>query len=53
MLHSIIDSVKEHSGEYLLLINGVDINVYGDLNSVKVKNDDAIIFIPIVHGGKE
>lgn len=51
-LGNVIKDIKEHSGEYLLLINDVDVNVYGDIKEILIKNGDTIIFIPIAHGGK-
>ncbi|MEM1645873.1 MAG: MoaD/ThiS family protein [Ignisphaera sp.] len=48
---TIIKNITEYSGEYLVLINGIDINVYGDISKVKIRNSDEIIFLPIVHGG--
>jgi len=52
-LQQVIKSIKEFSGEYLFLINDVDIHVYGDLDKIKIKNDDVIVFVPIAHGGTE
>lgn len=48
-----VNSIKEFSGEYMLLINDVDVNVYGGLDNVKIKNDDVVVFVPIVHGGAQ
>uniref|UniRef100_A0A7C2VH61 MoaD/ThiS family protein n=1 Tax=Ignisphaera aggregans TaxID=334771 RepID=A0A7C2VH61_9CREN len=50
-LRDVIDSIKELAGEYILLINGVDANVYGDIESIKIKDDDIITLVPIAHGG--
>lgn len=50
-LRAVIENIRESSGEYLLLINGIDVNVYGDISKVEIKNNDEIIFLPIVHGG--
>lgn len=52
-LQQIIKSIVEYTSEYLLLINDVDINVYGDLNKVKIRDGDTVVFVPVVHGGKE
>lgn len=43
--------VNDPLGEYLILINDVDVNVYGGINSVVIKSEDVITIIPIVHGG--
>lgn len=50
-LRDIVKNLIESRGEYLLLINDVDIGVYGDLSVINIKNSDVLIFIPIVHGG--
>lgn len=50
-LRAVIENIRESSGEYLLLINGIDVNVYGDISKVEIKNNDEIIFLPTVHGG--
>lgn len=51
-LNDVIKNVKEGSGEYLLLVNDIDINVYGGIDKVRIRNSDTIIFVPIVHGGR-
>lgn len=51
-LYDIVKNVKESLGEYLLLVNDVDVNVYGGIDKVKVRNSDTITFVPIVHGGR-
>lgn len=50
-LQTVIRNITEYSGEYLILINGIDVNVYGDISRIKVRNSDEITFLPIVHGG--
>ncbi|MEM1525558.1 MAG: MoaD/ThiS family protein [Ignisphaera sp.] len=50
-LQPVIENIKESSSEYLILINGIDVNVHGDVNKVEIKNGDEVIFLPIVHGG--
>ena len=51
-LSRVIDSDGHVSAEVLLLINGIDVNVYEDpYNSVIVENKDEITFVPISHGG--
>lgn len=51
-LRDIIKSVIEFRGEYLLLLNDVDVNVYGELDKVVVKDCDILTIVPIVHGGR-
>jgi molybdopterin converting factor small subunit len=51
-LSRIIDSDGHVLAEVLLLINGIDVNVYEDpYNNVIVENKDEITFVPISHGG--
>lgn len=38
-------------GEYLLLINDVDANVYDKIDDIVIKNSDVITIVPVVHGG--
>ncbi|MEM0239128.1 MAG: hypothetical protein QXT00_05830 [Ignisphaera sp.] len=41
-----------NEGEFLVLINGIDIRVFGDpYKDVEVEDSDEIVFIPITHGG--
>ncbi len=36
---------------YLVLIDGIDVRVFEDINKTIVKPDSTIIIIPVVHGG--
>ncbi|MEM1541294.1 MAG: MoaD/ThiS family protein [Ignisphaera sp.] len=49
-LKSIINS-RDLQNEYLILVNDVDVNVYGEIDNAVVKNEDTITIIPIAHGG--
>ncbi|MEL9940328.1 MAG: MoaD/ThiS family protein [Ignisphaera sp.] len=41
-----------NEGEFLILINGVDIRVFSNpYKDIEVEDTDEIVFIPITHGG--
>lgn len=50
-LRDVIRSIRKLEGEYLLLINSVDINVYEDPDKIIIRDSDTLTFVPIVHGG--
>ncbi|HDJ66901.1 MAG TPA: hypothetical protein ENF33_04250 [Nitrososphaeria archaeon] len=42
---------KEPSPKILILVNGVEVTSFGDLERVRVRAGDEIVLIPIIHGG--
>lgn len=52
-LCDVIKSIKDNTGEYLLLVNDVDVNIYGGIDKVRVRDNDILIFVPVVHGGRK
>lgn len=37
--------------DVIVLFNGVDVNVYDDLDGVPVEGGSELVFVPITHGG--
>lgn len=46
-----IISKEDILNNYLILVNDIDINVYGGVDKFIVKNEDIVTLIPIAHGG--
>ena len=50
-LRVVVEEVLTFHGEYLLLLNDIDVGVYGDLDKVVIRDGDTLTVVPIVHGG--
>jgi len=51
-LKNLLSETSLHEGEFLILINGIDIRVFNDpYNEIIVEDSDEIVFVPVTHGG--
>lgn len=47
----ILREFREPSPKILILVNGVEVTSFGDLEKIRVGAGDRIVLIPIIHGG--
>ena len=47
----VLDKLGEPSPSILILVNGVEVTSFGDLEKIRVGAGDEIVLIPIIHGG--
>ena len=47
----VLDKLGEPSPKILILVNGVEVTSFGDLEKIRVGAGDEIVLIPIIHGG--
>ncbi|MEM0005564.1 MAG: MoaD/ThiS family protein [Ignisphaera sp.] len=51
-LSSVINDDGAPSYDLMVLVNGIDINVFDNLDELYVDDDDEILLVPITHGGR-
>ena len=47
----VLRGVREPSPKILILVNGVEVTGFGELERIRVGAGDEIVLIPIIHGG--
>ncbi len=50
-LSSVISEDGAPSYDVMVLVNGIDINVFDNIDELYIDEDDEVLLVPITHGG--